>query len=136
MVEELERCKEIMEDVGRGQPKIADNVILIDFDGTLYPWGHMFCYPEPLPGAVKAVKKFKDKGYTIVIFTSRLSEQWLEVEGEKWYNHVEYIKDILHRDGIPYDFITSEKIPATHYIDDKAHRFDNNWDELAEIITS
>lgn len=115
-------------------PDIADQVICVDFDGTLYPWGYMFAGPPPLPGAVRAVKALKDAGYKIIIFTSRLSKRWLEVEGGDRYNHMWYIEELLRRDGIPYDEITEEKIPAEHYIDDKAHRFEGNWEEITSKI--
>jgi FMN phosphatase YigB (HAD superfamily) len=118
----------------KSHPNIANKVVLVDFDGTLYPWGYMFSNPDPLPGAVDALCRLKEAGYQIVIFTSRLSTRWLEHEDEVWYDHIDYIKALLKRDGIPYDEITAEKLPAEHYIDDKAHRFENNWNELIDRI--
>jgi hypothetical protein len=117
-----------------GHPPIANKVVLVDFDGTLYPFGFLFDYPDPLPGAVEAMQYLSKKGYRIVIFTSRLSRRWLDTVGQTTAQHRQYIESICARDGINVSEITCEKIPAEAYIDDKAIQFKNNWDEIMESI--
>lgn len=127
--------------VENGHSPLAANVVCVDFDGTLYPWGPLFSRAEPNPGAVEAVKRMKEAGFRIVIFTSRLSPTWCFSEHESLTGQYNYIQDILLRDGIPFDDITSEKVPAVAYIDDKAivYRGDpgeEEWGQIAEHVIS
>jgi hypothetical protein len=41
---------------------------------------------------------------------------------------------LLNRDGIPYDDITGDKLPAERYIDDRAITFDDNWQAIADFL--
>lgn len=110
-------------------PPIANKVVLIDFDGTLFPWGHKFnTEAQPLPGAVTFMKQLKKDGYTIGIFTSRLSKKWLAAENEDKRKHRFFVKNMCKLHGIPVDFITGEKMPAEFYVDDKAAPFEGDWD--------
>lgn len=117
-----------------GHPPMAEGVILVDFDGTIAPFGYLFDYPEPLPGAIEALKAFKEQGYKIIIFTSRLSPLWLETVGQTPTQHIEYMRDYLERFGFEADGYTAQKVPSVAYIDDKAYRFENNWAEITERI--
>lgn len=115
----------------KGFPPVAEKVICIDFDGTIVPWGQPSMGPkDPFPGVADAIRRFKRDGWEIVIFTSRLSERWARsVVGpnlwdvrhflEKQYI---YLSELLLDNGIPFDLITAEKVPAQHYVDDKAWR--------------
>jgi hypothetical protein len=122
-----------------GHAPVADKVVCVDFDGTLFPFGEIYSFNDPLPGAVEAMTRLREAGMRIVIFTSRLSPTWLEAEyGNTWAFEAEaqrhYIGKQLDRFGIPFDLITCEKVPAIAYIDDKALRFDGfNWFRLAAI---
>lgn len=125
--------------LANGHSPIADKVVCVDFDGTLYPWGELFSYAAPLPGAVTSMKELKASGFRIVIFTSRLSPTWLFAEGESASEQKEYITKVLTRDGIPFDDITSEKIPAIAYVDDKAvnyHGYSNEWKDIANWLVA
>lgn len=114
-------------------PPIARNILLIDFDDTIAPFGYMFSYPEPFEGVREFTEAVKARGYTIGIFTSRLSPTWLKSANQSEEEHRAYITDYCNRYGILFDFMTSEKVPSETYIDDKATRFTNNWKELTEI---
>lgn len=107
-------------------PPSAEGIVLVDFDGTMYPWGSMFNAAQPLRGVPQAMRLLKKLGFTIGIFTSRLSEQWHLHEGRdpqpSIEAHRQYISFVCERDGIPFDFITAEKVPAVAYFDDKAYR--------------
>lgn len=118
----------------------AGTTICVDFDATLVPWGELDDDAPPLPGAVEFMRKAKERGYRLVIFSSRLSASWLtEQFGERdlpmMYNEQRrHIAERLRQHGIPFDDMTSEKVPARWYIDDRAIEFRNNWDEIAERV--
>jgi hypothetical protein len=124
-----------------GHPPSAKKRICVDFDATLYPFGELLGYDrEPLSGAREAMLAMRKKGFKLTIFTSRMSPSWWEAEGwgpEAGEIQSEYIKSLLDRDGIPFDEITGEKIPALCYIDDKAIEFTgDNWPEIQERVMS
>lgn len=120
----LQEAQEVIE---AGHPPMADKVALIDFDGCMYPFGYLFDFPDPLPDMVDFMRMLKKSGFHIVIFTSRLSPKWLKSVGQSPLDHIEYITNICLRDGIPFDEITAEKMPAEFYVDDKAAPFHGNW---------
>jgi len=125
---------EAQEAIAKGRPNIADGVILIDFDGVIAPFGHLFNFPEPLPGAIEALKAFQDAGMRVVIFTSRLSPIWLETVQQTPMQHINYINEYLGKYGFEPYAITAQKVPAIAYVDDNAYRYDNNWTEIVERI--
>lgn len=121
-----------------GFPPSARKVMAIDLDGTLFPFqskdGTMMGDKDPYPGAVEFVTAAKAAGWTIAIFTSRMSPSWWHAEGwddeEGYQMQRAWCERQLGNAGIPYDSITSEKVPATYYIDDRALTFDPavGWD--------
>lgn len=94
--------------------------IAVDFDGVLN--NYKGYDPKNLGTPRKEAKKFLEvlnKEYTIIIFTSRnhtLVRHWL-----KEYHLDKYIKNV-----------TNSKPPAVAYIDDRAIRFDGNYDEVLD----
>lgn len=124
--------------MANGHSPIAANVVCIDFDGTLFPWGPLINWSaEPLPGAVKAVRAIKESGKTIAIFTSRMSPRWLQFSGNTMEEQLEYVKGMCDNFAIPFSFITGEKIPAIAYVDDKAIEFrGDNWAEIEERVVA
>lgn len=121
---------EALEVIKKGHPPIAENLILIDFDGTIAPFGYLFSYPEPFEGISEFAHGMRRKGYRIGVFTSRLSPTWLESAGQQEQEHIDYIVDYCTKFDIPIDFVTSEKVPCEQYFDDKATNFHNNWKEI------
>jgi hypothetical protein len=128
--------------VKNGHPPIAAGLVMIDFDGTIVPWGPLMGDKEPEPGAIDAVQAFERAGYRIGIFTSRMSETWAcSVTGEgplhlKTLKFLQdqkmYVEATLRRHNIPFHFITAEKVPAVAYIDDKAYRYETgDWGRLS-----
>ena len=121
--------------LAHGYAPVAHRVACLDFDGTLYPFRPLFEQPDPLPGAPEAVRRLKDAGYRIVIFTSRLSPTWLESCGYTASEQLDLIEGMLRRDGIPFDDITAEKVPAEVYVDDRAIRFrDGEWPAIVDWV--
>jgi hypothetical protein len=121
---------------GKSHPPEAENVILIDFDDTIQPWGRMFQYTPPYEGVADFTQRLKAQGYTIGIFTSRLSDLWLKAIGHTAAMHIDYITQYGERFGIPFDFITAEKVPAIAYIDDKAITFKYDWADIGKQFES
>lgn len=120
--------------IAKGHPPEAEGVWLIDFDATIKPFGMMFDDTAPYPGVAKFTQKLKEQGYTIGIFTSRLSSLWLNSIGHTEQMHVDYITEYGAKHGIPFDFITAEKRPALGYIDDKAIAFNGDWKEIDALF--
>ena len=117
---------------------IAHKVVCVDFDNTLFPWGEFFeVDAQPMPGAVDALKAFREAGFSIVIFSSRMSPRWLQSANQSGSRHTEYIIDCLTRHDMPWDALTAEKIPAMAYIDDKAIEFtpkSPNWEQIVKRL--
>lgn len=99
----------------------------IDFDDTLCNRSNK----QPIQGAVEAIKQLKSEGYTILISSSRLNP---ELWGELVKFREKEIADWMNQYGIPYDKIVLYKPSADVYIDDKALRFEGDWNiTLGEI---
>ena len=118
-----------------GIARSALRVICLDLDGTLYERRPLHEEPDPLPGAVEATRRLAAAGYRIVVFTSRLSPEWLASTHHTESDMRDRIESILKRDGIPYERITSEKVPAEAYVDDRAIRFrEGEWPAIVDWI--
>lgn len=117
--------------IKEGIPPSARKIALIDFDGTLFAFGDLYANKPPLDGCGTVVKALKQLGFTIVIFTSRMSQTWHRAEGwdheEASAREYEYVARMLEENSIPYDLITAEKMPAQVYIDDRAIGFRGDW---------
>ena len=113
-----------------GIPPVAAKTVCIDLDKTIIPWGSLESVRPPFPGVAAAIQRLKDEGYRIVILTSRVSPAWWEDEARlrgvdaKLFGNKQYAMTVklLNEGGIPFDVITSEKVPALVYFDDKAVR--------------
>lgn len=107
---------------GTTHPPLADKVIMIDFDGTILPWGALMELDRaPYPGVRNAINTLVGEGFTIGIFTSRLSPTWMAAAGTNEEEQRTYIDRVLRKHGITYHFATAEKLPAEAYFDDKAY---------------
>jgi len=122
--------RKILIDQEYNSPSNVDDIknrIMIDFDGVIYDydgWNDGKLINGPIPVAIELIKDLKNDGFEIVIFTSRASEN-----GNQNPTSEELINDMkiwLKKYDIPYDYITSEKLPALVYIDDRALNFTKN----------
>ena len=112
---------------------LAKDVVCVDYDGTIVQWSDLDSEDPPLqPGVVEAMRAFAAAGKRIVIFTSRLSYQWLQYENRTEYEQYHHVRDVLNKNGIPFNDITGEKVPAEVYIDDMAVGFRGDW---ADVLT-
>ncbi len=99
--------------------------LAVDFDGTIahykgYAGRGVFL--DPIPGAARALRSLKARGWSIVVFTCRTEEDELRA--------------YLDTHGIPYDAINvgldpsmecSGKVYADIYLDDRAVTF-RDWE--------
>lgn len=102
--------------------KHSRKTLLIDFDGVIHRyrkgWADGKAYDEPMEGAKDTLRILVDRGYHIVVFSTRPAEQiesWLE----KW--------------GFPAYQVTDRKIVAHAIIDDRAIRF-TNWKDIGNYF--
>ena len=86
--------------------------IAVDWDHTLYDEATGW-----LPDAKRALKVMKRKGHKVVIHSCRASYP----AGEQ------FIRAALRTAGYPDIQVTSEKLEADVYIDDKALRYEGDW---------
>ena len=115
-------------------------ILAIDFDETIanrsekiHSEGYRNTLTTVIPGAKEFIDSMKDK-YTIIIFSARTDTTLLYVN-EKMYDMVFFLTE--HK--IYYDEVALPacgKVYADYYIDDKAIRFENNWDEIKYFIES
>jgi hypothetical protein len=112
--------------------------VCVDFDGVIHAysrgWLDGSIYDEPVPGAFHALGKLMET-YAVVIHTTRDPLQVVP-----WLRGVHGIS-CRADDGEPRDFwntpgvalVSRRKYPAVAYIDDRAIRF-TDWDQaLAEL---
>ena len=110
---------------------MIDKVIAIDFDGVLHRyskgWNGGVIYDDPVKGSKEALQGLKEKGYTIYIYTGRTNSEFRH-EGES--DQAIAIENWLNKYQIPFDKIWLDGKPAASiYLDDRAIRFNGNWDE-------
>jgi len=115
--------------------KNETDTLAIDFDGVIHDHNLGFhdgtVYGNPIPGAIKAIKKLSKK-YKIVIFTCKANPKRPLINGK---TGSELIWEWLEK----YDLkscvkdVTYDKINALYYIDDKAISF-NNWDSTLKHL--
>jgi len=119
--------------------------IAVDFDDVIHPWEDNKTKPtefngKPISGAINVLKDVKDLGATIIIHTARLNGDY---EGEDKLPLAEikrHLEDYLIKYGVPYDQVWDKqgKPSADVYIDDRALRFEGDWDktfkELKRIL--
>jgi ribonucleotide monophosphatase NagD (HAD superfamily) len=113
--------------------------LMIDFDGVISQyingWNNGQLVDDPMPGVKEAIDQLKQNGFEIIIFTTRASS--LHNNNPTSEQLVQDLKKWLDDHEIQYDAITSEKLGALAYIDDKAIHFTNWADVLkqVEVIT-
>ncbi len=100
------------------------HTLAIDFDGVIHSYTSKWTGDEPIdppmPGVEEALKALVDKGWRLVILSTRKPE-FIQPYLDK-HGLAEYISDI-----------TNVKIPAKIYIDDRGYQFQNWVDTLNHV---
>ena len=113
--------------------------VMIDLDGTIHKYSKGFqdgsIYDQPFQGAKDVIDWLKEKGYEIVIFSTRASEENAKETGDDHVKQIQNIQTWLTSHNIYYDRVTAEKIFADFYIDDRAITIKNgNWNDVKNEI--
>lgn len=116
--------------------------IAIDFDGVLHGYSQGYqdgeIYDPPVPGAAEAMKKLKEQGHYLYIFTTRTNKIFKkkgDAKDEKYQEN--QIKEWMAKYDIPYDKIwTFGKPMADLFIDDRAINFAGKWNETLETVAN
>ena len=109
----------------------SEKIVAIDFDGVIHkyisPWvSSDVVVDEPVDGIKDEIDKLRAAGYKVVVMSSRCL-------GDGGYDA---IKNYLHQHNITVDDITSEKIGAHVYIDDRAMCFSGLAQGLYEAVVN
>lgn len=119
--------------------EFGNNRAMIDFDGPIHRYSKGYgdgdLYDVPSKGAKEMIDWLKNKGYEIVIFTTRASETSAKEEGRDHKKDIMKVENWLKSYGIHYDLITAEKLAADFYIDDKAYHYGGSWDAVKNQLT-
>lgn len=121
---------------GETEPK-DQKTIAVDFDGVIHRyskgWLDGTIYDDPVEGSKSVLERLVEKGYKIVIFTTRVNPEMgddVEVERKKmedWLNSHKF------NEGTHYHQITALKPKAIAYIDDQAIRF-TSWEDISKLL--
>ena len=99
-------------------------LICIDFDGVLaqyHGWKGMHHHGKPMPGLKRFLQKLIDADINFVVLTSKDSHKSIK----RWFNKY----------GLPLPLkITSKKIPAAAYVDDRSVYFDGSFSNLLKSL--
>lgn len=116
--------------------------IAVDFDDTICDSLFPDC-GEPKKGVKEALQKFRELGFLILIHTCRTCHWHYNIFGGSRdiptmeRPAVVNMKEWLYKHQIPFDDIddgSKGKPLADYYCDDKAIRFENNWDEIVKFV--
>jgi ribonucleotide monophosphatase NagD (HAD superfamily) len=102
--------------------ELETRTLCCDLDGTLASVGEDYTTVEPIDGAREALSGLRSDGWAIVIYTAR------------HFNHWKTTVDWLMRHGFEYDQLVFGKPPARVYVDDRAVRFEGDWQETVGAL--
>ena len=107
------------------QPNNTVQTIAVDFDGVIHGYSEGYkdgsIYDKPIAGAFQNLEKLIDKGFKVVIYTTRENHEDIK----KWFKKEEWTREVPE--------ITNKKPLALAYIDDRAIHF-NSWNKaMAEV---
>lgn len=110
--------------------------IAVDFDGVIHKCSKGYhdgtVYDDPIEGSLEGLRKIKDMGYNIIIFSCKSRSDRPHVNGK---NGTEMIWDWLkkHKVNELVSDVVSEKPRAAIFIDDKGYRFEN-WKDAIKFV--
>jgi hypothetical protein len=104
--------------------------ICIDFDGVIHAYSKGWTsvediYDEPVPGAKEAIRELR-KDFRVVVLSTRLVGRFIDVRLA--------ILEWLEKHDIEVDALSSDKVAAVAYIDDRAINFAGNWTSVLRDV--
>lgn len=110
--------------------------ICIDFDGVLSEYSEGFqgkdVFGDMVKGSDSATQLLKEKGWTIIVYTTRPVTDALK----KWLDDNSISYDYINENPNQPEDAKSSKLMADIYLDDRGMRFDGNWDWTIRSIAS
>ena len=109
--------------------------ICIDLDGTICDIrqeGESYADVKAKPHAAERIKALRAAGHTVIIYTARNMGTSGHNVGKALKNIGKITFEWLEKNKIEYDEIFFGKPNADIMIDDRAFRFQNNWDKITE----
>ena len=109
--------------------------ICIDLDGTICDIrqeGESYADVKAKPYAAERIKALRAAGHTVIIYTARNMGTSGHNVGKALKNIGKITFEWLEKNKIEYDEIFFGKPNADIMIDDRAFRFQNNWDKITE----
>ncbi len=110
--------------------------IAFDFDGVVHRyrkgWADGTIYDQPVEGALEGLVSLLAKGESVFILSTRDPQQikrWFEGVAHFPYPVEEIPVDVKFWNKPKVLGVTNRKLPATHYVDDRAVRF-TNWRDI------
>jgi hypothetical protein len=105
--------------------------IVVDFDGVICA-NKFPDVGEPIEGVREALNTLKKAGFHITIHSHRTSSYFKKLLVN---NQFQWIEDYMEYYKLHFnDIWMPDKPIADAYIDSKAIKFDNNWEEITENI--
>lgn len=113
--------------------------IVVDWDGTCVE----AVWPDQgdwLPGAVESLHEILANGLEVVIYSTRLApraiDEITQVPRQQKEREYRYIRKMLDDAGLTDVSIWRKpwKPGALAYVDDKAIRFDGDWNKVLEVL--
>ena len=110
--------------------------ICIDFDGVLSDYSEGYqgkdVFGDMIKGADSATQILKEKGWTVIVYTTRPVTKALK----KWLDDNNISYDYINENPDQPEESKGSKLMADIYLDDRAMRFDGNWDWTIRNIAS
>jgi len=118
---------------------IEEKRAMIDLDGTIHKYSKGYkdgsIYDDAFKGAKQVIDWLKNKGYEIIIFTTRASKGNALEMGNDHEKEIQNVENWLKDHDIYFDRVTADKLAADFYIDDKAITIkDGNWKDVHNRI--
>jgi sulfur carrier protein ThiS len=108
--------------------EVAKRTVALDFDGVLHPcrrgWTGHAAEEDPVPGALRFVRRLLDLGWTVIVYSARAKHSEGRAGIRKW----------LAKHGFPPLHVSVGKPTACAYLDDRAVRFDGDWDAIQHLF--
>ena len=109
---------------------MAKQTIIVDFDGTISTYssgwqGADVILDKPVEGVREAIIKLREV-YKVVVYSTRCHYPGGAEAIQKW----------LDQWKIPVDQVVSEKVPSVLQVDDRAFRFEGDWDAVLEFASN